>query len=80
MSDAAYFTHVCEGGERWDTLAHVYYGNALRLAPILRANPDLVGREGGAPLIFTKGTEVRVPVLEDEGALGVPLPPWRRPE
>ena len=80
MSEAAYFDHACEGGERWDTLAHVYYGDARRIEPILRANPDLVGRGGGAPLIFVRGTEVRVPVLEDEAAPGRVLPPWRRPE
>lgn len=78
--EQAYFEHVTESGDRWDLIAYDYYGDAKLIAPLLLANPGIVGDpDRPAPLVFEKGIRLRVPVLpEDEIAVNQ-LPPWKRP-
>ncbi|KQI68002.1 hypothetical protein AN189_13120 [Loktanella sp. 3ANDIMAR09] len=71
----AYFEHICEGGERWDTLAQQFYNDARKMHVILAANPQLIS-PGPTPLVLKKGMRVIVPVLQEEAA-PVSVPPWR---
>lgn len=74
-----FFEHTTTIGDRWDLIALAYYGTATRIAPLLRANPVLVGDVNTpAPLVFKAGVIVRVPVLEDNAVDPATLPPWKR--
>jgi len=67
-----FLRHTTGPRDRWDLLADTYYGDPLRYAPLLQANPDL-----GIPAILPEGVVVWVPIL-DEPVLGTAgLPPWR---
>jgi phage tail protein X len=65
--------HIPKDGERIDSLAWHYYGDAANMEPILRANPGLFGRlaaEAGPPII--------IPIIEAPPPPPAPgLPPWR---
>lgn len=65
-----YLTHITREGERWDQLAAIYYGNAYRYEPIVRANPHV-------PLTsaLAAGLTLRIPVLDAE-PISEELPPW----
>lgn len=70
-----YLDHITREGERWDTLAWHYYGDATRMTPIIEANPQL-----RILSTLAGGLVVRIPVLEDPApALDEEsLPPWKR--
>jgi len=58
MMDDGYLIHKTVEGDRWDVLAQFYYGNALTLTPLLRANPRV------APLpVLPAGIDVLVPII-----------------
>jgi phage tail protein X len=60
-------------GDRWDLLAYRFYGDPLRFAPLLQANPALVTRP-----VLPDGTEVLIPILEEADPTSpASLPPWR---
>lgn len=63
--------YITSQGERWDEIAHAFYGNALRIAPIVEANPKYKD-----VLIFDAGCELRIPILEETESES--LPPWKR--
>lgn len=69
--------HVAVEGDRWDTLAHLYYGDAFKFPGIVTANPHLPI----APYIEA-GSLVAIPLLEPEAATAATspedLPPWKR--
>jgi hypothetical protein len=67
-----YLTHITREGERWDQLAYLYYGDAHRYEPIVRANPHV-------PLTtaLAAGLTLRIPVLDVVAVTG-DLPPWLR--
>lgn len=67
-----YLTHITRDGERWDQLAFIYYGDALRYEPIIRANQHV-------PISTTlqAGLKLRIPLL-DVKATTEDLPPWLR--
>ncbi|WP_299773140.1 tail protein X [uncultured Tateyamaria sp.] len=74
-----YLEHTARPGERWDLIAHRYYGDAKLMHHILRANPDLVGDPAApVPLILDPGTTLRIPILEQAQLSTVQLPPWKR--
>lgn len=68
-----YREHVTTEGERWDTLAAVYYGDPYRYEPIIRANPNVPVFQ-----VFPAGILLRVPVLEASTSSLEDLPPWKR--
>lgn len=70
-----YLEHITSAGERWDTLAWHYYGDAMLMGPIIAANPQL-----RILPTLSAGLVVRIPVLEDDDpALAEEdLPPWKR--
>lgn len=68
--------HVLEG-QRWDTLAWIYYGDATAYGRIVQANPAL-----DITTHLEAGTIVLVPVLPLADVQLVQeqdnLPPWKR--
>ena len=69
-----YIEHRATEGDRWDTIAYAYYGDALQYEPIVTANPDI-------PIIpvLPSGILIRVPVLDLTDTLtSEELPPWKR--
>ncbi|QOD81896.1 tail protein X [Chromobacterium haemolyticum] len=70
-----YLEHITSAGERWDTLAWEYYGDANLMSPIIEANPQLRILPS-----LSAGLVVKIPVLEDDDpALAEEdLPPWKR--
>ena len=68
-----HLTHHPREGERIDTIAHHYYGDAAQVGHILRANPILLGR-----LTALAGQPLKIPLIDPpppEAQIG--LPPWR---
>lgn len=67
--------HVTQDGERWDSLAWKYYGDATAYEVIISANPSL-------PIvpILPSGIKVLIPVLAEAepGTTVEGLPPWKR--
>ena len=69
--------HQVLEGQRWDTLAWIYYGDATAYGRIIQANPAL-----DITTHLEAGTMVLVPVLPlAEVQQQIPqdsLPPWKR--
>lgn len=72
---AEYIDHITSAGDRWDSLAWDYYGDATQMGLIIDANPQLRILPS-----LSAGLVVKIPVLEeDEIALAEEdLPPWKR--
>lgn len=70
-----FIQHITRAGERWDTLAWKYYGNATLITPIIQTNPLI-------PImaVFDAGLTIGVPILvvDDSVATAADLPPWVR--
>lgn len=69
-----FVTHITKDGDRWDSLALTYYGDALAYGRIIRANP-------GVPIdaVLPSGLSLRIPlVARTRLNTDVNLPPWRR--
>lgn len=73
-----YLEHVTTPGERWDNIAHDYYGDAHATEIIVRANADqfLMALEP-LPVVFDRRMVIRVPVVE-KIADDADLPFWKR--
>lgn len=70
-----FITHQTQDGERWDSLAFLYYGDPLAYERIIVANPYVP-----VDPVLPAGLELRIPVLEDaeaEPVLGAGVPPWK---
>lgn len=65
--------HTCIGDTRWDTLAHLAYGDFSKIKEIADANPNLEVRA-----IIPSGTIVNVPIIEVQPVDVVGLPPWKQ--
>ncbi|MFG1409518.1 tail protein X [Xanthobacter sp. VTT E-85241] len=79
MSGAAYLTHETTAGERWDLLAHRYYGDVSRQAALIAANRALFLAEMSIPNVLPAGLVLVVPILEQrQTAASELLPPWKR--
>lgn len=67
-----FLTHISAEGERWDQLAHRYYGDPFQYERIVAANPHV-------PLTVTlpSGLTLSIPVIEQVD-LSEELPPWLR--
>lgn len=72
---AEYIDHITSAGERWDTLAWHYYGDATQMSLIIDANPQLRILPA-----LSAGLVVKIPVLEEEDVVltDEDLPPWKR--
>lgn len=68
-----YLTHITTEGERWDSLAWRYYGDAHRYLPIIQANPQVP-----ITAALPAGLTLSIPVLEQAASTSEDLPPWMR--
>ena len=64
-------TYITQSGDQWDLIAYKVYGDELRAAELLDANPKYADT-----FQFDYGTELECPELTNEQAAG--LPPWRQ--
>ncbi|HJU11520.1 MAG TPA: tail protein X [Candidatus Binataceae bacterium] len=71
----AFITHTTAAGERWDTLAWRYYGDATLFGPLIQTNPQI-------PIepVLEAGLTIAVPLLMVNPAVQqtANLPPWKR--
>lgn len=70
-----YLEHEAQPGERWDTIAKLYYGDATHIGELVRAN---VALGEVPPLVFERKTLIKVPVIEQAAADASTLPPWKQ--
>jgi phage tail protein X len=70
-----YLEHRTSEGERWDLLAHRYYGDPNLMTTLIEANPHLA-----ITATLPAGELLAVPILEDDAPTPDPqeLPPWKR--
>jgi phage tail protein X len=69
-----FLRHVCGDGQRWDSIAYRYYGDALAYERVVAANPQV-------PIVpaLPAGTVLLIPVAEAPDVIaGEDLPPWKR--
>jgi phage tail protein X len=71
----AFIPHITTAGERWDTIAWQYYGDASLFGPIIRTNPQIP-----IEAVFEAGLNIGVPLLIVDPAVQetADLPPWKR--
>jgi phage tail protein X len=67
-----YLTHVTTEGERWDSIAYKYYGDALGYERVIAANPH-------APIlpVLPAGLTLSIPLIAAQATI-TDLPPWMR--
>ena len=71
-----YIQHITQDGDRWDTLAYRYLGDAYNIKPIVEADPMV-------PLfpILPAAVTIYIPVFDPQPLINYNnLPPWRRPQ
>ena len=74
-----YFEHLSKPGERWDLLAHKYYGDATLMHLIIEANRRLwLDDLTAIPPVIPPRTLLRIPVIEQPSIDPAQLPPWKR--
>ena len=72
MTDGNRLVHVTSDGERWDSLAHRYYGSVNEAERIITANPHM-------PItpVLPGGIRLFIPVVQaTELEYTADLPPW----
>jgi phage tail protein X len=65
--------HVTREGDRWDSIAWEYYGDATAYEPIIAANPSI-------PIspVLPSGIKLYIPVITSEETVSTEgLPPWK---
>jgi phage tail protein X len=67
-----FITHLTVVGERWDSLAWIYYGDATLFSPIIMANPSIPVES-----VFEAGLAIGIPVLQVTPIAPDSLPPWK---
>lgn len=66
--------YTTRAGDRWDIIAHKFYGNALLIDGLIAANPHLAIAEQ-----FVDNLTVFVPVLQTKPVNNQEdMPPWMR--
>ena len=66
--------YTTRAGDRWDIIAHQFYGNALLIDGLIAANPHLPIAEQ-----FVGNLTVFVPVLQSKPVNNQEdMPPWMR--
>ncbi|MFE8103570.1 tail protein X [Brenneria goodwinii] len=69
-----YIEHVTKLGERWDLLAHHYYGDPLSYDRIIAANPHVV-----ITPVLPSGIVLLIPMIESDQAVTIEeTAPWLR--
>ncbi|PHR19299.1 MAG: hypothetical protein COA37_17875 [Hoeflea sp.] len=79
QSSNGYFEHRTMDGDRWDLLAHTYYGDARKQTVLLEANRHLfLDPLVIPPLVLPSGLVLTIPVIDDTEIDDSALPPWKR--
>jgi phage tail protein X len=75
MGSSQFISHITVAGERWDTLAWRYYGDATLFSPIIQTNPQIP-----IEAVFEAGLNIGIPLLMVDQTVqeAVDLPPWKR--
>jgi phage tail protein X len=74
LATARYIPYVTVAGDRWDTVAWRFYGDATVITPIVMANPTVA-----VMAVFDAGINIAIPILAYNAAQSTAnLPPWRR--
>jgi hypothetical protein len=70
-----FIPHITALGERWDTLAWRYYGDATLFGPIIQKNPQIP-----IEVAFEAGLLIGIPLLTRSPAVreAADLPPWKK--
>jgi phage tail protein X len=70
-----FIPHITAAGERWDTVAWRYYGDATLLGPIIQTNPQIP-----IEAVFEAGLLIGIPLLTTNPAVqeAADLPPWKQ--
>jgi phage tail protein X len=70
-----FISHITAAGERWDTLAWRYYGDATLFSPIIQTNPQIP-----IEAVFEAGLNIGIPLLMVDQTVqrAADLPPWKR--
>jgi phage tail protein X len=68
-----HLNHITTDGERWDSLAHKYYGDVTEMARLIAANPHI-------PIVETLpgGLTVAIPIIDAANDIDSDLPAWKR--
>lgn len=77
----AYLAHRTSAGERWDQLAHRYYGDVARQGELIAANRELFIAGMQVPVLLEAGLVLRIPIRDREttsATTAAQLPPWKR--
>jgi phage tail protein X len=69
-----FITHITTAGQRWDTLAWLYYGDATLINPIIMTNPQIP-----IEAVFEAGLNIGVPLITVDQTVqdAADKPPWR---
>ncbi|WP_310620882.1 tail protein X [Flexibacterium corallicola] len=79
VATGEFLEHTTEPGERWDTLAAKYYGDADLSDLLITANRDQFLKEvKPIPSVLPAGLILTIPVIEQETIDESLLPPWKR--
>jgi hypothetical protein len=75
MAQQQFIPHLTVAGERWDTLAWQYYGDAALFSPIIQTNPQVP-----IEAVFEAGLTIGIPLLMVDQTVQeqADLPPWKR--
>lgn len=79
MSIGPHLLHDTTAGERWDLLAHRYYGDVGKQADLIAANRGLFLANLAVPSILPAGLVLVIPIIEQRRvAASELLPAWKR--
>lgn len=72
MAYTEFWEHITTEGERWDTIAYKYYGDATQYEPIVVSNPYVA-----IVPVLPAGLKLQIPVIQNTNEVTVEgLPPW----
>jgi phage tail protein X len=66
-----FIAHRTIAGERWDSIAWKYYGDATLISALIMANPAVP-----IEAVFEAGISIEVPILQQSVNVEADLPPW----
>jgi phage tail protein X len=71
----SFIPYVTVAGDRWDSLAWRFYGDAALFGPIIQTNPQIP-----IEAVFEAGLNIGIPLLAVDHMIKetADLPPWKR--
>jgi phage tail protein X len=75
MAAGGFIPYITQAGDRWDTIAWKFYGDATLFGPIIQTNPQIA-----IEAVFEAGLNIGVPLLVVDQSIQAAedLPPWKR--